>query len=489
MDYMPFFKEYEQQLLGCILKNDKLMEQAVQLKPEDFYETSHQQIFSSMLAIHPKAPINEITLAEDLKKKGQLDEVGGFVTLGNLRSVVLTSANFSYYIEKVKTASHSRKLKEKGQRLVLAIEREASWEEIERLKQEIAAEELQEEPNKLTSLSEYTPQAMTWLLKGAIPDKFPTTIYGDGGLGKSYLGLYFAILAAKGGESFLGLEFPQEARNILYLDWELDKDEFSRRAGKIAIGLGLPNVPGNLFYYSPEKSLSRLLPGLERTLKANRIQFLIIDSLGASCVDPEEVGDIVEVFGQIKNLGIATLILDHQSKMQSQDNYNQKTPYGSVYKYNLSRSVFQLSCIGREENQISLMLRHKKANFGRLIEDLTFDIVFEEDRVMFLESKALTPEEKEMAIIHDAMRELEGKGEKVNQKALILHLKGVLGKDRIISLLEHGKGKYWDTNKGERRELLYESRILKCGHIYNPHFRILKNGDSGEEIDMPEVIT
>src|SRR5581483_4160693 len=103
MYYKPFFKEYEQQLLGCILKNDKLMEQAVQLKPEDFYETSHQQIFSSMLAIHPKEPINEITLAEDLKKKGQLDEVGGFVTLGNLRSVVLTSANFSYYIEKVKT--------------------------------------------------------------------------------------------------------------------------------------------------------------------------------------------------------------------------------------------------------------------------------------------------------------------------------------------------------------------------------------------------
>lgn len=426
MQYTSFFVEYEQQLLGCILENDRLIEQALQLRPEDFYETSHQKIFRSMLEIRSEAPINEITLAEHLKRKEQLDGengVGGFSYLGHLRAVVLTSANVSFYIEKIKKASHIRNLKEKGQRFIQAIEKEAPWEEIQSLQREISTEDLQSD-SQIISLADYNPQGMTWLLDGAIPDKFPTTIYGDGGLGKSYLGLHLGILAAKGGESFLGFQFPQEPLKVLYLDWELDKDEFSRRAEKVSMGLELPKVPGNLYYYSPEKSLSRLLPHIKEALKTKGIQFLIIDSLGASCVDPEKVGDIVEVFSQIKNLGIATLILDHQSKMQSQDNYNQKTPYGSVYKYNLSRSVFQLSSIGREDHQISLMLRHKKANFGRLIQDLTFDISFEGDRVQFLESKALSPEEKEMMMIHEAMGELEAKGGEGKSESFNFAFKG-----------------------------------------------------------------
>jgi hypothetical protein len=254
---------------------------------------------------------------------------------------------------------------------------------------------------------------------------------------------------------------------------------------RIAEGLGMKSVPERLSYYSPEKSLYKLLPDLKGIIEATSIRFLILDSLGAACVDPDNVGDIVELFTKLKNLGIATLILDHQSKLQYQDNYNTKTPYGSVYKYNLSRSVFQLSCVAREENRISLQLRHKKANFSGFTKELTFDINFEGDKVQFCESQALSPDERDLRLIPEAMMELEEKGEKVNQKNVVSNLKLVLGRDRILTLLPKGEPEYWDKRAGDKKEILYKPKTLKNGYIYTPGFRVLEyNGDA----EMPDYI-
>jgi hypothetical protein len=459
---LPSFEDYEKNILACILKDGKLIDQVVMmLNSEDFYETRNQIIFGIMLRMRDKGiPIDIPSMNQHLKEKSLTGDVGHSPYLERLAEIATSPANLSYQVAKVKEASIRRSLQKKLHRIIEAIERQAGRGTKKKLGTEIEKLSRLEEFNvNVMSLANYQTQEMTWLLEKALPGQFPSIIYGDGGLGKSYLGLYFAILVALGGQNFLGLKFPEEPLSGLYADWELDMDEFSRRALKIVDGLGLSKVPSNLYYYSPDKSLYKLLPELKGIISARKIRFLIIDSLGAACVDPDNVGDIIEVFSQIKGLGIATLILDHQSKMQSQDNYNIKTPYGSVYKYNLSRSVFQLSCAGRDGNHISLMLRHKKSNFGRLLHDLIFDISFESDKVIFLESKALSPEEKEMMMIHEAMGELEEKIEKVNRKNLIMNLKGVLGKDRITFLLDKGVGTFWDKLQGEKREHIYKLKV------------------------------
>lgn len=56
------------------------------------------------------------------------------------------------------------------------------------------------------------------------------------------------------------------------------------------------SVPRNLAYIRPEKSLSRFLPELKKIISTNDIKFVILDSLGASSLDPENVGGIVDVF-------------------------------------------------------------------------------------------------------------------------------------------------------------------------------------------------
>lgn len=165
-------------------------------------------------------------------------------------------------------------------------------------------------------------------------------LYADGGLGKSFFSLHVAIQAARGGQAFLGRRFLKEPLISLYLDWELDIDEISRRADEIARGFELSKPPEGLHYYTPKSSLYKFLKELPKLVEREKTEFLSIDSIGAAGVDPDKVMDVVDVFTALRNLSVTTLPVDHQSKMQSNDNYDSKTPYGSVYKYNLSRSVF-----------------------------------------------------------------------------------------------------------------------------------------------------
>ena len=76
-----------------------------------------------------------------------------------------------------------------------------------------------------------------------------TSLYGDGGQGKSLLAVHLASAVAL-GRPFLGL--PTEARPVLYLDAELDADEFTRRAYGVARGMGESRPPAGLHYLALE---------------------------------------------------------------------------------------------------------------------------------------------------------------------------------------------------------------------------------------------
>src|SRR3972149_7641884 len=238
---LPHFKEYENNILGCTLRGEMLADQWNGLLPNDFYYTRNQIIAKAILEMRDKKiPIDVLTFTQFLKEQNLYEDIGCFSYIGYLVETAISPANSPYHIEEVTKTSQLRQLWELHHRSIQAIERGANREEIIELGNEIERlSRLKESNGNIIFLADYKPQNMTWLLEYAIPDKFPTAIYGDGGLGKSYLGLYFAILAALGKQKFLGFEFPPEPLNVLYLHWELDVDEFSRRALKIANGLGL----------------------------------------------------------------------------------------------------------------------------------------------------------------------------------------------------------------------------------------------------------
>jgi len=458
------------------------------IESSDFYTEDHKKIFQAFEYLHSKGePIDILTVNNELKSVQRTNgwEWTQYLMSLNVNALPLGTRNLDHHIRKIKTFSQYRKLWKDAQNLTKAVEDE-DLDQMIKLSNEISDFRNDNTRDEVVLLADQKITPRTWLLEGAIPDSYPTIIYGAGGIGKSFVALNLAILACLGGQKFLDRKLPLEPRNVLLVDYELEASEQARRAQQIAEGLNLKYLPSNLHYFEPKESLSKVLPSLKREIKSKKIGFIILDSLGASGTDGESVHDIVNLFTKLRDLGIATLILDHQSKMQMGERYDNKTPFGSVYKGNLARSVLQLSKKESKNNKITLQLRHKKSNFGKLQDDLTFDMYFEEDRVLLTESTVKSDGDKEIEEVSDAIKELEGKGMKVNQKAIKKYLHSSMGKDKVASILKNADGKHWDTESGDRKELIYKSKNPKIDPLSNKTFRLLE-GEQDYEIP-PELM-
>lgn len=489
----PSNLEAEQAVLGAIIIENSVINQVMEiLIAEDFYKEAHRKIYNAMIELdRDSKPIDLLTLYDYLKgTRNLLEEVGESSYLTYLTEIVPATENVSYYAGLVKNSARKRRLCETftglGHKLSSGT---IKYEEVhERAIRALTENQNTDFGTACITLANRKVKAREWILESLFPDRFPSIIYGAGGLGKSYLALYLAILACLGGQRFLGYPFLLEMLNVLYVDFELDGEEQAERAQKVARGLNLPDVPTNLYYYEPDKNLLRVLPEIRGLIKRYGIRLVIIDSIGASGTDGESVQDVVRLLTELKNLGIATLVLDHQGKLQAGERYGNKTPFGSVYKENLARSVFQLSREEAKDNRMRLRLRHTKANFSKLADDLVFEMSFEGDMVLFTESQAQTPETTEVELIQETIEELTEVGARVNQKAIIEHLKGKISKNHVISLLEAGEGKHWEQYPGEHNEKLYRLRIPEFQALSNWNSGILKNEQEEYEYDGPEEL-
>ena len=108
----PHSVESEQSILGSIiLDKDAIITVAETIKPSDFYKEAHQIIYESMLKLNSNnEPIDLITLIEELRKEGHLDNIGGISYLTSLSTIVPTTSNVKYYANIVKEKSVMRQL-------------------------------------------------------------------------------------------------------------------------------------------------------------------------------------------------------------------------------------------------------------------------------------------------------------------------------------------------------------------------------------------
>jgi len=104
--------EAEQSVLGSVLLDPDSLVPAMEFITErDFYQRSHQLIFTAMMELNDdNEAIDVITIANALEAKGQLEDVGGAPYLADLASVVPTAANVSYYAKIVEDRAVLRRL-------------------------------------------------------------------------------------------------------------------------------------------------------------------------------------------------------------------------------------------------------------------------------------------------------------------------------------------------------------------------------------------
>jgi len=95
----PQARELEEAVLGALmLEKDAYFIVSDILKPECFYEKSHEMIYAAIvdLAVSQR-PIDMLTVTEQLKKRGELDLVGGPFYISQLTSKVASSAHIEYH--------------------------------------------------------------------------------------------------------------------------------------------------------------------------------------------------------------------------------------------------------------------------------------------------------------------------------------------------------------------------------------------------------
>lgn len=91
----PQAKDLEEAVLGAIMLEKNVFDTVVEiLKPECFYVDAHQRIYKTMQSLSQKSqPIDILTVVEELKKREELDMVGGPYYVTKLTNTVVSSAN------------------------------------------------------------------------------------------------------------------------------------------------------------------------------------------------------------------------------------------------------------------------------------------------------------------------------------------------------------------------------------------------------------
>jgi len=102
----------EQSVLGAMILDKEAINTAVEIiRSDDFYKEANKEIYEAILILFNKnEPVDLITLSEELKRRGTLENTGGVTYLANLSSGIATTANVKYYCKIVEEKSTLRRL-------------------------------------------------------------------------------------------------------------------------------------------------------------------------------------------------------------------------------------------------------------------------------------------------------------------------------------------------------------------------------------------
>ena len=95
----PQALELEEAVLGALMLDNEALSDTIDiLKPEYFYKLEHQKIFNIIIVLFNESkPVDILTVIEELKKSGELDNIGGAFYITQLTNNVASSANTEYH--------------------------------------------------------------------------------------------------------------------------------------------------------------------------------------------------------------------------------------------------------------------------------------------------------------------------------------------------------------------------------------------------------
>ena len=108
----PQAVEVEQAVLGAMFIDQAAIGRSIEVLDETcFYDARHAKIYQAIVSLYERnEAADQLTVGEELKRRNQLEAVGGVVYLATLATEVATAANIDYHAKIVLEKSLSRRL-------------------------------------------------------------------------------------------------------------------------------------------------------------------------------------------------------------------------------------------------------------------------------------------------------------------------------------------------------------------------------------------
>lgn len=233
------------------------------------------------------------------------------------------------------------------------------------------------------------------LLAPFLPAGHASVLFGPGGSGKSTLAAAAAVSIASGAEVIPGFR-PSGAQPVGVFDWESCADDWSNLIAGIAEGAGIeaPRLP----YLAMTRPLADDVERLAELVAEHSIRLAIVDSVGLALGIGREAGDpadaVLRMHQAIRHLRVTSVLVDHVAGADIATGTTAASrPYGSVYKLNAARDVWEL----RREHEprdgaAEVLLIHAKANLSGLHPPIGLRIVHDGGLVRFERADITAPE-------------------------------------------------------------------------------------------------
>lgn len=116
----PQSLDAEQAVLGAaMISRNAVSTLLSDLVPEDFYLDAHRRIYEAIAHLSDRdQPVDVLTVPEELRRKGVLDQIGGVAYINTLAESVPTAAHQAFYAKTVNEKSTLRKLIDAGGEII-----------------------------------------------------------------------------------------------------------------------------------------------------------------------------------------------------------------------------------------------------------------------------------------------------------------------------------------------------------------------------------
>lgn len=307
----------------------------------DFHQTSHGSIFRAITALRERgAPADMITVAAELRRRGDLEAVGGPPMLSHLLEYAATTANTAHHARIVREAAVRRETLRAADDLSQAM-REGSRAIPDALarfdeRRARAVAGLDGPTRRLVDASLDAaafaqleiPARQHILGNGLVRAGDLFALYGQPGLGKTWLALQQLRSFARQTD-WLGLPAVNAPLNVGFLSLELSADVLQERARLLGIGshegdcrihiVARPMLRGIIDFCQIGN-----LAELEDWIRSKQLQVCIVDALSRAHSAKESSGDSDGLGGTILNLdamaldtGCAIGLVHHERKAQA----------------------------------------------------------------------------------------------------------------------------------------------------------------------------